>query len=114
MNKKQYKFLWVTTQVLLFVLPIMIAIALTPYDINYDEEYIFKVNVRAFEGQDGKITDFKDAVVANKDAQGDYVKKEWKLKNQEIYYLINILSGVFIGATLQLGNLSWMMGYDNY
>ena len=81
---------------------------MVPYQISYDEEYVSKVNPRAFQqNQEGKITDFKDATVAEKDAEGDYVRKEWKLKHKELYYFEGLLFGLFIGLVLQIFNMVW-------
>ena len=115
MNKKQFKILWAITQISLFVLPFVFALILTPYNISYDKEYVSSVNVRAFEIMDnGKITDFREAVIAQEDAIGRYVEKEWKLQHQEIYYFNNLFAALLIGGMLQMFNPLWKMDYEDY
>ncbi len=113
MDKKQFKFLWLTVQLFLFVVPIVIGFLMVPYDISYDEEYVNNVNKRAFsEINSNSITDMRDAVIAKYDAEGTYLKKEWKLKHKEIYYFEGIGYGILIGLAFQLGNIVWYLLFE--
>lgn len=102
MDKKQ-KNLWIIIHMIVFLLPIIICVLLTPYQISYDREYVNTVGVRVFEPTgEGKMTDFTEAKRMEYDSEGTYIRKEWKLKNKEIYYFENILCGVVIGVILQI------------
>ena len=113
MNTKQYKFLWATIQIFLFFVPILISIVITPLEISYDKEYNANVPQRIF-AENNKMTDFKEAVVAEYDSQGTYVTKKWLLKNPEVYYYKNIMGGIIVGMILQIGNILWLMEYDYF
>jgi hypothetical protein len=114
MNKTQYKFLWISTQVVLFILPMIIALFVVPYQISWDEHYTQTVNVRAFtEESPNKVTDLKEAVVSKIDAQGEYENKVWKLQHKELYYFNAIGGGFAIGLILQILNLVWAMFYGD-
>lgn len=116
MNKKQFTYLWVLVQTFLFLTPIVICLWYVPYDISYDKKYVAEVNRRAFENSgNNKITDFKDAKIAENDAEGKYVKKVWYLENKELYYFQAIIAGILIGALLQMFNaVWWMIGDSKY
>lgn len=117
MKEKTFKITWATTQILLFILPILLGVIMTPYDIGWDQHYVDNVNERAFQDiADGKVTDFNEAVVSYQDSKGVYEKKVWHLQNQGYYYwFANIFWGVFIGFVLQLFNLGWgMIWSDHY
>jgi len=113
MNNKQFKMLWAICQIILFILPIIACLWYVPYDISYDQKYVNSVNQRAFEnGDSNKLTDFKEATIAQYDAEGTYIEKEWKLNNQELYIFKAIIAGIIIGATLQFGNMIWFFVYQ--
>lgn len=116
MNKKQFKFLWITIQTMLFIIPIIICLVLTPYTISKDEHYMKTINQRMYNKeykQGDTLTDFTEAKIVELDAQKEYENRVWKLENKEIYYLESLLAGFFIGLMLQLFNLFWAMSYDN-
>ena len=113
MNKRQFKYIWFTFQLALFILPILGSLWYVPYSISYDEKYVSDVNERAFQqAQEGKITDFKDATVAEKDAEGNYVYKEWKLQNKELYWIYAVIFGIVIGSLFQMFNVIWKFCYQ--
>jgi len=83
---------------ILFLVPILAMTIYTPYEISYDQAYVEQVNQRAlnYDGG-GKVTDFTEATIMKYDAEGNYLRKQWKLQHQEIYWLINIGGAIFIG-----------------
>jgi len=112
MNRKIFIRVWFTVQSLLFILPIIMLLIYVPYDISYDELYVKDVNSRAFESNN-KLTDFKEAVVADNDANGKYIEKVWMLENKSIYYINAIFIGLLLGFLLQLCNMMWITIYDD-
>ena len=113
---KQFKAFRIGTQLFLFVLPIILSFLYVPYKISYDKMYIESVNERALElgyKHGDELTDFSETVIARNDAQGTYLKKEWRQQNQEVYYIWAIVFGIFIGMGLQLLNGFWYCFYDD-
>jgi uncharacterized membrane protein (DUF106 family) len=102
MKEKTLKPILIAIHIILLVIPIFAAIWWTPYDISYDKHYVETVNKRAL--SDGyssdKITDLSEAIVAQYDALGNYEKKVWRLENQEIYYINNIIGFSLIGILI--------------
>jgi len=112
MKEKTFKKIWTTTQILLFILPIIILVCLTPYDIGEDKLWSQEVTIRNLEQESEALTDFKQAVVAEKDINGDFVKIKYRLQHQELYYFQAILFGVLLGVLLQVLNIVWWAMYD--
>lgn len=104
--------MWISVQSFLFLLPIIIGLVFVPYNISYDQKYVDNVNIRAFEYEEGKITDFSEAQVKKQDADGKYIRKEWKLENKELYYFDAILLGSILGFFLQIGNVFWGLSFS--
>ena len=110
MNIITFKRLWIITQVLLFFLPIFGVIIYTPYEIDYDRGYVQIVTPRVLDQGDS----FEGAVEDWKDSEGIFYDKDWKLKHIELYWIGNILMGIFIGLMFQIFNLLWMTIKDEY
>ena len=115
MNKKQYLALWIITQSLLFILPIIVLVFTVPYQISYDEMYVEKV-IQQAEVYDGslKATDFTEATRLSYQSEGKYIEKEWKLQNKEIYWYEALGGGFLLGLMFQMFNLFWKLDYDDY
>ena len=118
MNKKQYKSLWITTQLLLLILPMMLSLIFVKYNISYDKHYVNTVYDRAKDvdyATEDKLTDFTNAVVAKADIDGEFETLVWKLQHQELYYYEAIGCGLFLGILFQLINIFWCSIYmDKY
>lgn len=108
-----YVVCWVVVQAFLFVFPILVGLLSVPYEISYDQKYVNEVNIRAFQNN-LKTTDFKEAMVAENDAEGNYIRKEWKLEHKELYWYQDIMMGIVLGLMFQIFNLFWSLGYNNY
>lgn len=110
MKRKEYIYLWTFVQLFLFIIPILVALIYTPYQIERDAMYLENVRNRVFRPTD-KVTDFKDAVVTEYDSKGKYIDIEFKQENKEIYYLINIGVALIFSVVLQFGNILWITEY---
>jgi len=114
MKKETYKKLWMTTQALLFIIPIIVSVIFTGYQISWDAHYVDNVNSRALiEGYSpNKFTDFSDAEVSKADISGTFERKVWKQNNKSVYFILNIVIGVTLGCLLQIFNMIWKDIYE--
>jgi len=116
MNKKQYRFLWASVQIILFLIPIIYALVFTPYEISRERHYVKTINKRALvEGYktEQTFTDFTEAIIAKNDAVETYEKRTWKTQHPELYWYENLFLALFIGLLLQLFNGPWLLGYGD-
>ncbi len=111
MKKTNFKKAWITTQMLLFFIPIFVSIIMAPYTISYDKGYVETVNPRVLDGGSGDFN-IEGAMEDLKDTEGAYYYKEWKLQHQELYYIYGALNGLTIGALLQIFNFMWLLIYS--
>jgi hypothetical protein len=109
-EKRTYIKFWILVQTILLITPIMIGLVMVPYEIEKDKIYLERVGGRSFESND-KLTDFKEAKVAEADLQGKFVQKVWMQENKELYYLYAIGYGFTYGLVFQLFNLLWVFFY---
>ncbi len=96
---------WKITQITLFILPIIVALIMTPYQIAYDEGYVNEVTPRVLDNG----TNFEGAVEDWKDTEGAFYDKQFKLEHKELYYLANFGFGLLFGCLLQIFNLFWSL-----